>query len=85
MSEDRVRWTGVRWTGENIAEVMRFMQDVRPIAAGRCCQDKNIALIIPTAQGAMRAEPGDWIIRGATGGFLVLKAEPGNVGAGESR
>ncbi len=36
-------------------------------------QDHGFAVIIPTLEGMMRAEPDDWIIRGVKGEFYPIK------------
>lgn len=60
----------VQWTGENKTEIQSFcpvIQDGAPF--------KTPALFIDTAEGVMRADVGDWIIRGVKGEFYPCKPD----------
>lgn len=60
----------VRWTGENLSEVVKFM------GAGQYQQDfVSNDLVIPTLEGEMKASPGDWIIRGVKGELYPCKPD----------
>lgn len=54
----------VQWSGSNIEELKEFM-GVIVINFGR--------VIVHTEEGYMRAEEGDWIIRGVKGEFYPCK------------
>ena len=58
----------VRWTGENSDEVIAFM-------GGQIVQQSFVGsqLWIPTLEGTMAANYGDWIIRGIKGEFYPCK------------
>lgn len=63
----------VQYKGSNLVEIMEFIQ---PDASRPCpvnVGDKYI--VIPTREGAMRADIGDWIIRGVIGEFYPCKPE----------
>lgn len=49
-----------KWTGENVAEIMRFAKNESAIIT-------NGVLIIKTLEGDMIASTGDYIIRGLRG------------------
>jgi hypothetical protein len=38
-------------------------------------RDTGLALIVPTKEGAMKASPGDWIIKGIAGEFYPCKPD----------
>ena len=74
------------WTGYNYTESELFMgeplangrYEVASAEAGNGWGDSaygNSAKIIPTLEGEMRCQPGDWIIRGITGEFYPIKDE----------
>lgn len=56
------------------------MTTVVPLLAGSSCEavEQNLgdpALLIPTLEGTMRAEVGDWIIRGVKGELYPCRAD----------
>jgi len=56
------------------------MPTVEPLLAGSSCEavEQDLgdpALLIPTLEGVMRAEVGDWIIRGVKGELYPCKAD----------
>jgi hypothetical protein len=62
----------VRWDGD--------MTTVEPLLAGSTCKEVaqdlgDPALIIPTLEGEMRAEVGDYIIRGIKGELYPCKPD----------
>ena len=59
----------VQWTGENIREVLDFME-WRNVA-----HDATSGLTIHTLEGNLYASPGDWIIKGVQGEFYPCKPE----------
>ncbi len=75
--------TAVQWTGENLKTVTEFI-DVKPeissMIAGMMWDryeeavSKN-GLKIPTLEGVMSANIGDWIIRGIKGEYYPCKPD----------
>ena len=59
----------VQWTGENVKEVLDFME-WRNVA-----HDATLGLTINTLEGNHHASPGDWIIKGVQGEFYPCKPE----------
>jgi hypothetical protein len=60
----------VQWTGYNYGEVYKlFPDDCEPL------RGEWGSLFIPTLEGEMRANPGDWIIRGVAGECYPCKPE----------
>jgi len=62
----------VRWTGANVDEVLGFI-----LAKGSVRRDgaTSSVLFIDTLEGTMRADAGDWIIRGIKGEFYPCKPD----------
>ena len=62
------KWA-IQWTGENDAAIAEFLLpkkfDVRD------CPGES--LFIETLEGAMRADKGDWIVKGLEGEFYPVK------------
>lgn len=56
----------VRWTGDNVQELTAFL-GVLSINFG--------AAMITTLEGTMRADQGDWIIKGVKGEFYPCKPD----------
>lgn len=56
----------VRWTGDNADEIAAF---------ARSAMWPHGDLVIPTLEGAHRANIGDWIIRGVQGEFYPCKPD----------
>lgn len=64
----------VLWTGENVAELIDFGATGGPsfeFAVGY----KPSPVYIATLEGRMRADPGDWIIRGVQGEYYPCKPD----------
>lgn len=59
----------VRWTGDNIKEVLDFMK------WRNADHDERNGLVIHTLEGNHHASPGDWIIKGVAGEFYPCKPE----------
>lgn len=59
----------VLWTGENIKEVMDFMN------WRNAAHDKRIGLVIHTLEGNHNALVGDYIIKGVKGEFYPCKPD----------
>ena len=58
----------VQWTGKNKKEIMNFV-------LGGGFLFKELAFIIKTLEGDMKATPGDWIIKGVDGEFYPCKPD----------
>ena len=67
----------VQWTGENVSEIMSFCgsaaHDIYQINLAN--MPVEYSLIIKTLEGNMRAEPGDYIIKGVHGEFYPCKPD----------
>jgi hypothetical protein len=59
----------VQWTGDNGAEMHTFCPSAMATAA------KNSPIYIPTLEGEMTAQVGDWIIRGVKGEYYPCKPD----------
>lgn len=57
----------VQWTGANSAEITEFL--------GYLVLADSGALLIRTLEGEMRANQGDWIIKGVAGEFYPCKPD----------
>ena len=67
----------VQWTGANVYEIMSFCgsaaHDIYQINLAN--MPVEYSLIIKTLEGNMRAEPGDYIIKGVHGEFYPCKPD----------
>ena len=67
----------VQWTGANVSEIMSFCgsaaHDIYQINLAN--MPVEYSLIIKTLEGNMRAEPGDYIIKGIHGEFYPCKPD----------
>ncbi len=61
----------IQWTGTNGNEVGTFLEDG---GADWWVEDDDW-MVIPTLEGDMRADPGDWVIRGVKGEFYPCKPD----------
>lgn len=61
----------VQWTGKNYEDVMVFTSEMPAIFKPVEGRD----FVIPTLEGKMRAQVGDWIIRGVNGEFYPCKPD----------
>lgn len=59
----------VKWNGENVKEVMDFMN------WHNASHDEHSGLVIYTLEGNHKAQPGDFIIKGVKGEFYPCKPE----------
>jgi hypothetical protein len=64
----------MQFTGANLAECLVWALGTSPDSA-EGCQIMNLPLYIPTLEGDMRANPGDWIIKGVNGEFYPCKPD----------
>ena len=65
----------IQWTGQNLAAVLGFIDDTK---TGTDVVDINGSaktLGIQTLEGTMRADAGDWIIRGVKGELYPCKPD----------
>lgn len=60
----------VRWTGSNISEVKRFMNN-----AIMAFNEQNLKISIKTLEGVITASPYDYIIKGVKGEFYPCKPD----------
>lgn len=60
----------VRWTGSNISEVKRFMNN-----AVMVFNEQNLKISIKTLEGVITASPYDYIIKGVKGEFYPCKPD----------
>ena len=62
-----------------VIEAIQWTGHLVPVAEWLTCEfsvdDDDIALFIPTLEGEMRADVGDWIIRGVQGEFYPCKPD----------
>lgn len=69
----------LRWTGDNIAEVIVFMRPQEPIYVNNLSHMKftnaDDVVGIETLEGIVVAAKGDWIIRGTAGELYPCKPE----------
>lgn len=76
----------VRWTGANVDEALAFIADGHDdfahlpndgayVSPGVGHTPPTGQLHIPTLEGTMTANPGDWIIRGVQGEFYPCKPD----------
>ena len=61
--------TAIQWTGDNRVEVGEFTEWQCEFKSG------NPSIIIPTLEGAMGANAGDYIIRGVEGEFCPCRQD----------
>ncbi len=64
----------VQWTGENWADVWAFINSADGDMEKYACSP-NGAVAIETAEGTMKASPGDWIIKGVKGELYPCKPD----------
>lgn len=67
---EAIQWIG---TKENIAEVLRFVPN--PILLPSIKEKGQWELRIKTLEGIMKADIGDWIIKGVKGEFYPCKPD----------
>jgi len=57
----------VRWTGDNLSEIQKFYKPDQILVGDK--------IVIGTLDGTMRADKGDWIIKGVKGEFSPCKPD----------
>ena len=74
-----VEITAIRWTGDNILQVMAFMRPQEPIYVNNLSHmnftNADDLVGIATAAGVKVASKGDWIVRDAAGELSPCKAD----------
>lgn len=60
----------VQWTGSNADEISAFSKKAVRVSSG-----EMPTLTVPTLEGTMRADVGDWIIRGVKGEYYPCKPD----------
>jgi hypothetical protein len=66
----------IQWHGNNAQAVGAWAEGFGPLQfTFASALDGTIALSIPTLEGVMHANRGDWIIRGVYGEFYPCKAD----------
>lgn len=76
----------VEWTGQNLEEILTFIQDGKPdfshlpltggnVRSGVGYSPVELSIDIPTLEGDMRASKGDYIIKGLKGEFYPCKPD----------
>jgi hypothetical protein len=68
----------IQWTGKNIVDVLNFFDagGKTTVVNINCPADRSQGWIeIPTFEGKMRANVGDWILRGVKGEFYPCRAD----------
>ena len=78
--ENTVVISAIRWTGENLLDVVRFIDnkddvDSHPMWELYCDTVRDHGLIINTLVGFMHASVGDYIIRNVNGDFYPCKSD----------
>jgi hypothetical protein len=63
----------VQWKGKFTKKMVDFLGT--PIPAKTALVSQEIKLIIPTLEGQMTADIGDWIIKGVNGEFYPCKPD----------
>ncbi len=58
---------------EDIAAIIDWIRDNGGTATWR--HDYDASIVIQTLEGVMKAEPGDWVIRGVAGEFYPCKPD----------
>lgn len=64
----------IRWTGDNWPTVHEFVGDADVQQSPRAWGPEG-TIEIATLEGVMRAQPGDWIIRGVQGELYPCKPD----------
>jgi len=63
-----------QFVGDNLAEILQWAVGISKESAVGCAA-MNMPLFIPTLEGDMRADIGDWIIKGVKGEFYPCKPD----------
>ena len=65
----------VRWTGRNLNEVLQFVGRDKLVQLRDLNDHPTGVLVVETLEGDMRADKGDWIIKGVKGEFYPCKPD----------
>ena len=65
----------IRWIGSNLDEVSAFCSELVLSGGFGFTDRQNGQVVMNTAAGTQRAEPGEWIVKGADGSFKAVKPE----------
>lgn len=65
----------IQWNGENYAELQEWSGKQFGLGQKEAGSDSPKELIITTLEGNMRANEGDWIIKGVKGEFYPCKPD----------
>jgi hypothetical protein len=66
---------GFGFERDEIEAMERFDAWLSANQGERCCRYVGNTVVIPTLEGEMRADPGDWIIRGVKGELYPCKPD----------
>lgn len=64
-----------QFTGHNQSEILAWARPGLSKDALNAAQVMRLPVIIPTLEGEMKADPGDWIIQGVKGEFYPCKPD----------
>ena len=65
----------IRWIGSNLDEVSAFCSELVLSGGFGLTDRQNGQVVMNTAAGTQRADPGDWIVKGVDGSFKAVKPE----------
>lgn len=65
----------IQWTGNNENEIMNFCGRNAYYLCGFTYENNNWELYIKTLEGDMKADPGDYIIKGVHGEYYPCKPD----------
>ena len=65
----------IRWIGSNLYEVSAFCSELVLSGGFGFTDRQNGQVVMNTAAGTQRADPGDWIVKGVDGSFKAVKPE----------
>ena len=65
----------IRWIGSNLDEVSAFCSELVLSGGFGFTDRQNGQVVMNTAAGTQRAEPGEWIVKGVDGSFKAVKPE----------
>ena len=65
----------VQFTCANHRQVLQFVYPDLSETALQGAETMNLPIVISTLEGKMKAEPGDWIIKGVKGEFYPCKPD----------
>ena len=65
----------IQWTGSNLDDVTVFCGALVSSGGFGFTDRQNGQVVMNTAAGTQRAEPGDWVVKGVDGSFKAVKPE----------